>query len=248
MVETTTPLINRLLARSQAKHTKQHAKKTKINWDEVHQKILASEAKNSLVETLSEEQLSAIWARRAFQVSQVIQSEDQGDRLELAIIRLGREYFGLDVRYLFDIRLLSHLTRVPRTPPWVAGVVNLRGRIISVLDLQRFLNLPGRENTDGQSNPRHLAVVETAVMELGILVDEVLSMESFPLQKVQEATSVVRGIPAEYVRGVVFRKENGMSVSASRNDSDETERSLLLILDLPALLADKRLIVHEEVV
>ena len=58
------------------------------------------------------------------------------------VIRLGREVYGLETDYVFDIRPLESITHVPRVPDWVAGVVNLRGRIISVLDLQRFLGLP----------------------------------------------------------------------------------------------------------
>lgn len=194
-------------------------------------------------ETLPMAELEQIWARRAAQLAEVIEGEDQGERIELAVIRLGHETFGLDVHYVYEIRPLMQITRLPRTPDWVAGVVNLRGRIISVLDLRRYLNLPAA-NQDAAANSQYLVVVETAKMELAILVDDVLHIENLPVDQIQEATSAVRGIRPEYVRGVVVYQPG----DAASEHATEERSSLLVILDLPVLLADPELIVHEEVV
>lgn len=244
----TTSSINRLMGRYQARQVRQDHKHEGINWDEMHKKIIESTAKTAWVEDLPVEQLADAWARRAAQFAHTVEAEDQGEQVELAIIRLGREIYGLDVRFLFDIRPLTHLTHVPRTPSWVAGVVNLRGRIVSVLDLQRYLNLPGGEGKESQFAERQMAVVETPDMELAILVDEVQSMETIPVQKIQEATSAVRGIRMEYVQGVVVYEQGSNSLIGSSNGHSDQENSMLVILDLPALLADSRLIIHEELV
>ena len=255
----TTSSIDRL-SRFQAKQTRRsdpslEADRSAIDWDELHQKIVTANAKNAWVEELPADQLTEAWARRASQLARAIESADQGEQVELAIVRLGREIYGLDVRYVYDIRPLAHLTRVPRTPAWVAGVVNLRGRIISVLDLQRFLGLPDGNAGEPQAATRHLVLVETPEMELAIVVDEVLSMETLPVQKIQEATSAVRGIRLEYLRGLVVRDQiteetqaaapNTASAAAQHHSGGS---SMLVILDLPVLLADKQLLVHEEVI
>jgi len=79
------------------------------------------------------------------------------------------------------------------------------------------------------------AVVEAADMALALLVDNVLAVERIPLSKVQEAADTVRGLRAEYVLGVA---------EAPRSDNE----SMIVVLNLPNLLADERLIVHEEIV
>jgi len=200
-----------------------------LDWEGVRQRIAAIQAALADSDEVAPEVLQQVWARRAAQLAQVPAPEEAGAQLELVLVRLGREVYGLDAQYVHDIRPLEHLTRVPRVPVWVAGVVNLRGRILSVLDLGRFFGLPREEE-----NTACLVHVETPEMELALLVDDVLDVESLPASRVQEATDTIRGLRPEYMRGVAGREGGG--------------DGLLVVLDLPALLADERLIVHEEIV
>lgn len=211
-----------------------------LNWEAIRQHLTESNTHLTEIEEMDEETLQAAWARRATQIAATLQEDEQGERLEIAHIRLGHELYGLDVQYIFDIRPLEGITRVPRVPAWVAGVVNLRGHIISVLDLQRFLDLPTEE---GKNNNQHLILVQTPRMEVALLTDAVLAVESLPVNRIQEATGVIRGIPAEYVQGVV--NQNG---HASNGKNGQNYHNLLVLLDLPTLLADPKLIVHEEII
>jgi purine-binding chemotaxis protein CheW len=216
-----------------------------IDWNIVHRRLTESSARLAWVDELTEEALQQAWTRRAAQVAQTLQEQEQGDQVEVAVIKLGREQYGLDVQYIFDIRLNENITRVPRVPEWVAGVVNLRGQILSVVDLQRYLGLPAVEKTP-EAGPRHLLLVQTPQMEMALLVDEVLSIQNLPANHIQEAASVVRGLPAEYVQGVYIKNETDGNKVASSKSKENT--SLLVILNLSAMLADKRLIVQEEIV
>jgi chemotaxis signal transduction protein len=128
-----------------------------------------------------------------------------------------------------------------------------------VVDLVRFFRLPveaknrssngGNENDDprqeghaekgGQEN--HLVVVRVSEMEMALLVADVLAVETIPASRMQEAAGTVRGLRPEYVRGVAERRG---SVGAPANG----KATMITVLDLPALLADERLIVHEEIV
>ncbi len=184
--------------------------------------------------------MEQVWARRAEHLAQVPAQPDEGEQIQLVLLRLGREVYGLGVQYVFDIRPVEpkSVTRVPRVPDWVAGVMNLRGRIFSVVDLARFLGLAHQEASvpkdhalPEDSPARYLAVVETPDIELALLADEVLPLEEISVGQIQEATTIVRGIRPDYVRGVA---------GLTSGDS-------LVVLDLPALLADKQLIVHEEI-
>jgi purine-binding chemotaxis protein CheW len=201
-----------------------------------------------------------IWAQRAARLAQAPSEEQAGEQVELVLIRLGSELFGLDAEYALEIRPARQITPVPRVPDWVAGVVNVRGRILSVLDLCRYLALPrgatptqdagpkpgdsgsaksleritaGGENSGQLAPGQNLVIVETPDMEIALLVDDVEAVEMLPADRVQDATDITRGIRQEYVRGVAERKGGA---------------GLLVVLNLPALLADEQLIVHEEIV
>ncbi len=180
-----------------------------------------------------------IWARRAAQLAQVPVQEDQGEQIELLVIQLGRERYGLDARFVFGIKPVEQVTRVPRVPEWVAGVVNVRGRILSVVDLRRFLGLPAAEPGEAIKQGSHLVIVETPEMELALLTDGVLAVEKAPVSHIQDTSNTVRGLRSGYTRGVVELKGGEPTTNG---------KTLVVVLDLPVLLADERLIVREEIV
>ena len=138
-------------------------------------------------------EIELVWARRAAQLAQAIIDQDQSEQIELVLVRLGREMYGLEAQYIFDIRPLERVTRVPRAPEWVTGVINVRGRILSVCDLQRFLGLPRARRLD----TLHRIVVETDAMEVALLIDVVLAVEALPVDQIHDASGTVRGIRPE---------------------------------------------------
>jgi len=208
-------------------------KQVEFDWDSIHQHIATVSAALEKSDETVPEVMEQVWARRAERLAEVPVQPDEGEQIQLVLLRLGREVYGIDVQYVFDIRPVEprSVTRVPRVPNWVAGVVNLRGRILSVIDLQRFLGLSPAESTDHSTATRCLVVVETPEMELALLADEALPMETVSVSRIQDATGTIRGIRPEYMRGI-----------ADRSNGDS-----MVILNLPALLADKQLIVHEEI-
>ncbi len=210
-----------------------------FDWASMRQRITEASLKLENLEETLPEVLEQVWSRRAERLARVPAKVDEGEKIRLVMLRLGREVYGVDVQHVFDIRLVEAITRVPRVPDWVAGVVNLHGHIFSVVDLQRYLGLsrleaatPNGHTPLNAQDGRCLVVVETPDMELALLADEVLPLEEISVGQIQEATAIIRGIRPEYLRGVAERKSG---------DS-------LVVLDLLALLANKQLIVHEEIV
>lgn len=171
-------------------------------------------------------EMEQIWARRAEEMARVPPQEPEGGQIEILVVRLGTEQYAFEAGLARDIRPGGRITPVPGVPDWVAGVTSRRGQILSVLDLARFLGLPG----DSTSGSRPMATVSTPDMELVLLVDEVLAVETLPLARLWEPGSPLVALPGEYVQGAV-----------------EWDTGLLVVLDLPALLADKRLIIQQEV-
>jgi purine-binding chemotaxis protein CheW len=212
-----------------------------FDWESVRQRIRAANAALAGLDETAPEIVQQIWAHRAAQLAEVPIEEDEGDQIDLVLIQLGREVYGLDAQQVYDVRPAEHITRVPRVPDWVAGVVNLRGRILSVLDLRRFLGLAQAEtNGKGEATPGpDLVVIETPDMEIALVADNALAVEALSASQIQEASDTIRGIHPEYVRGVAERRDGDTLASGD---------GLLVVLDLPALLADERLIIHEEIV
>ena len=176
-----------------------------------------------------------IWARRAAQLAQIPVEQEQGEWLDLVLVRLGREVYGFEARHVVDIRPVGFITLVPRVPEWVLGVTNVRGRVLSVIDLECFFGLPpgGGGFYGGQGL---LVLVEAEHMELALQVDDVLAIERVPANQIQEPAGMIRGLPAAYVRGV--------SKGTGSADGEE----VAIVLDLPALLADEGLVVDEQVI
>jgi purine-binding chemotaxis protein CheW len=213
--------------------------------------VLSDQESESLTfvdETATVEQ---ILAQRAARLAEAPVEEEAGEQIMLVLVRLGREVYGLDAQYVGRIRPVEQITRVPRVPNWVAGVTNLRGHVLSVVDLRILFGLPSistnghRGNGHGDdSAPKapeqgsaYLVAIETPEMELALLVDAVLSVVALPVSQIQETTSTIRGLRAEHVMGIGKWR-------ATPGDKEE----LLAVLDMAALASDERLIIHEEIV
>jgi purine-binding chemotaxis protein CheW len=137
---------------------------------------------------------------------------------------------------MVEVRPATRITRVPRVPDWVAGVTNLRGRILSVLDLRCFFGLAPVENRDEEERItpfQDLVVVETPDMEVALLVEDVLEIEMFPTARIQTVAEMIQGSGSEHVLGVIERGGKA---------------PMIAVLDLPALLVDERLIIEENVI
>jgi purine-binding chemotaxis protein CheW len=206
-----------------------------FDWESARLRIAVTNAILAGLDEPAPGVLEQIWERRAALLAKMSVQEDEGEQIKLVLIQLGRETYGLDAQHVFEIRPANQITPVPRVPDWVAGVINLRGRVLSVLDLRRFFGLaPAEAHDEDEMSPGlELVVVETPSMEVALLTDDVLDVEALPASRVQDATDIVRGIRPEYVRGVVERQDKA---------------GMLVVLDLVTLLADERLIVHEEIV
>jgi purine-binding chemotaxis protein CheW len=142
--------------------------------------------------------------------------------IELLEFRLARDCYALETRHVREVLPLAELAPVPCTPPFVRGVVNVRGRITTVIDLQQFFELPAH----GLADLHHVILVRREGLELGLLADAVAGVRTQPLAGLQPPLPGAPGVRPDHLRGV----------TADR----------VLVLDLDRMLADPRINVHEE--
>jgi purine-binding chemotaxis protein CheW len=182
-------------------------------------------------ETLSSTELAEIWARRAYELAQKPPSSATGQTADLLVFWLGKERYGIEVTNVREIHPLEQLTPVPRTPNFVAGVFSARGRILSVVDLCAFFDLPAIGLSDQTkiivvSNAKQRSVRGRQMVEVGILADEVADVVTIFKKDIQPPLTTHTGVRADYIQGITA--------------------DLLVVLNLDILLNDKRLIVQEE--
>ena len=116
----------------------------------------------------------------------------------LATFFLSREEYGVDVRLVQEIIRISDITPVPRAPESIKGVINLRGRIIPVVDLKKKLGL-GDADTGRRGR---IVVVKLRERLVGLLVDAASQVLKVPVSSIDPAPDAVVEIDADFIRGV----------------------------------------------
>lgn len=120
------------------------------------------------------------------------------DLLQLVTFRVGTEEFAIPILSVQEINRMMQITRVPQSPPFVEGVINLRGKIIPVVDLRRRFGLEQATN----SNDTRIIVVEVGGRVIGFTVDRVNEVLRIEENIVEPPPAMVCGVDTEYVRGV----------------------------------------------
>jgi len=141
---------------------------------------------------------------------------DQQELLQLVSFKIGEEEFGVDILSVQEINRMSQITKVPNTPHFIEGVINLRGRIIPVLDLRVKLGLLKLEHN---KNTR-IVVVELKGQTIGFIVDEVSEVLRIPKNITEPPPAMVGGIDSEYITSI-----------------GKLEDRLLILLDLEKILS-----------
>lgn len=126
------------------------------------------------------------------------QQEQRETITQLVVFQLGQELYGADISVVREVSPLQRVTRVPRTPKYIEGVTNLRGRVIPVVDLRRRLGLP----VSAATKSTRIAVAELEGGQVGMIVDAVLEVLRVPASRIEPPSQLLSKVDAEYVQGV----------------------------------------------
>ena len=125
-------------------------------------------------------------------------NETVSDELKLIIFKLGREEYGMDILKVQEIKRMMSITRVPSTPSFIKGVINLRGSVLPVIDLRTRLGLFEAELTEAA----RIIVVLVNEGVVGFIVDEVVEVTTINPQNVEAVQTLSNGLSAEYISGI----------------------------------------------
>jgi purine-binding chemotaxis protein CheW len=136
---------------------------------------------------------------------------------------LAGETYAIELSFVREVHPLTSFTPLPGTPGFVLGIVNVRGQILSLIDLRHFFELP----KVGLSELNKLIILQGNDMELGILADAVPGVQAIPRDEIQSGLPTLNGIRQAYLKGVTAER--------------------LVVLDGGRILADRSLVVQEQV-
>jgi len=193
-----------------------------IDWRAINRRL---EAINAAIErgfSPSPEERKRILKARADLLARPHGAVQVGEVIEIVEFMLADERYGIESGYVREVYPLKDYTPLPCTPPFVLGLLNVRGRIISVIDIKKFFDMPRKRISDLNK----VIIIHDYNMEFGILADSILGVQEIAVRDIQPPLPTLTGIREEYLRGVTGERT--------------------VILDARKLLADKKIIVHEE--
>lgn len=121
-----------------------------------------------------------------------------GEEVKVIVFKLSNEEYGVEVDKVRTIERMMPMTRVPKTPVFVKGVVNLRGIVVPVIDLRERFGLPQSEYT----TDTRMIIVSVNDLEVGLIVDAASDVVDIDKDSITAPPEVVGGIRAKYLQGV----------------------------------------------
>jgi purine-binding chemotaxis protein CheW len=160
---------------------------------------------------------------RAKILAQLLAADDgaTGDVLDLMEFLLAHERYAVELRFIREVCPLKELTPLPCAPPYVLGIMNLRGQILPVIDFRRYVGLP----VQGITELNRIVILKSEDREFGILADEIAGTRTMPRRQMQQPPFLA-GILSHFITGIA---------------SDGC-----IILDGEKVLADPKIVVEEE--
>jgi len=143
------------------------------------------------------------------------------ETISLLEFSLGKEHYAIKTNKLKEIIVAKRITEIPCTPAHIFGVINIRGNIVSVIDLKKILQL----DYVGINDFASIVVVDYNNSMVGIVADEVIGVENVDIRKIQKGKLEIVKIKKEYLTGI----------------TDET----VIVLDIDKVLSDKSIVVEE---
>jgi purine-binding chemotaxis protein CheW len=203
-------------------HRSEQELEIQIDWNDVRRRLETSGAALAQDAVPSTAEKRAILRGRAYAFAREPNIVDTAmESLDIIEFRLASETYGIASAFVREVYPLKDFTPLPGTPPFVLGIINVRGQILSVVDLKTFFNLPAR----GLGELNQVIILRDNRMEFGILADDILGTYAIPLEAIQPAPPTVSGIGAEYLRGVTAER--------------------VIILDAAHILGDEQIIIDQ---
>ena len=136
-------------------------------------------------------------------MSLAAQNEIHSDTVELASFFVGEALCGMDILKVQEINKLIEMTRVPQAPEYVLGILNLRGEIVTIIDLGKKLGLKSTEISDKTRN----IIVNSKGEHIGLMVEKISDVVQANFEKIEAPPANIGGVQGKYFTGVLKTKD-----------------------------------------
>jgi purine-binding chemotaxis protein CheW len=198
-------------------------KKQPVNWEDVHRRLDATRQVIEHVRAPAGEDRKRILRERARLLAREEEKILDRDSISVLEFMLASERYGIESSFVREVLQIRELTPLPGTPPFLLGIINIRGEICSIIDLKKFFNISER----GLPEFNKVIVIRNEAMKFGIVVDSVVGTRQILCTTLKPPPPTFTGIRAEYVKGVASGP--------------------VIVLDGGRILADRNLVVNEQV-
>ncbi len=151
-----------------------------------------------------------------------INDEKSADLEQMVTFNLGQEEYGVNILQVQEINRMVEITEVPQTEHYVEGIINLRGKVIPIMDLRKKFSMPEKEN----DNKTRIVVIDVENETVGLIVDGVSEVLRVPAGSLEDAPKLVAGdyAASDYIQSIV-----------------KLEDRLLIYLDLQKIISSSKL-------
>ena len=169
-----------------------------IDWVEVKRRLARAAEATEAAERLSPEQARAVLDERACALARVPPTPPRAaEVLEIMTFALADERYAVETRFIREVVRLTDYVRLPAAPPFLVGVMNLRGEILALMDLRTFFDLPARGLTDRS----RVLVVGDDRAEFGVLADAIHEVAVLRVEEIHAPPDLPPGVGREYRAG-----------------------------------------------
>ncbi|MCL5990783.1 MAG: chemotaxis protein CheW [Bacteroidetes bacterium] len=192
-----------------------------FDWNRVKEVVLRTEdIGKDMVDSTT---VKKILKQRASELAKEPDTIKDVERIDIIEFQLSNEVYAFELDFVKEVYPLKEFTPVPCTPQLIVGIVNVRGKVVSVVDIRKFFSLPDKGITDFNK----IIIIDNSVMHFGVLADSIVDVCSVRIDELQTELPQVKGISSEFLKGVT---KNGV-----------------IILNTDKILKDKRFVVKEEI-
>ncbi|MEI6414777.1 MAG: chemotaxis protein CheW [Pseudomonadota bacterium] len=169
-----------------------------IDWEAIHHRLATAAAGISGHLDQSPEEVRRILEARARTAAQAPAKPDESGHLEILGFSLAGETYAIETRHVREVCRLKDLTALPGAPPFLAGVMNLRGQILAIIDLRKVFEFPDR----GLTELNRVIVLRGDGNELGLLADAIEGVRLLATSALQDCLPTLTGVREKFLKGV----------------------------------------------
>ncbi len=183
---------------NEATKTAADTPRRRLDWQEIHRRLDIARAALERGLTPTPEEKKRILKARAHALARAPEEKNDQEQLEVVEFLLAYERYGVESSFVREVCPLKELTFLPGAPAFLAGIMNVRGQIVPVVDLKKFFDLPRKGLTDLNK----VIIISNGRIEFGILADVVFTVGHVPLSELQSSLPTLTGVRAEYLKGM----------------------------------------------